>query len=51
MQYSSLCCIRAGDMNREIRVLLAEDDFYARNWMEMLLRRDLRTKLVSVYDA
>jgi hypothetical protein len=33
-------------MDREIRVLLAEDDFYARNWMEMLLRRDLRTKLV-----
>ena len=34
-------------MDREIRVLLAEDDFYARNWMEMLLRRDLRTKLVG----
>jgi DNA-binding NarL/FixJ family response regulator len=47
MQYSSLYCIQGGDMNREIRVLLAEDDFYARNWMEMLLRRDLRTKLVG----
>ena len=33
-------------MNRELRVLLVEDDFYARNWMEMLLRRDLRTKVV-----
>ena len=33
-------------MNREIRVLLVEDDFYARNWMELLLRRDLRTKLI-----
>lgn len=33
-------------MNKEIRVLLAEDDFYARNWMEMLLRRDLRTRVV-----
>ncbi len=34
-------------MDKEIRVLLAEDDFYARNWMEMLLRRDLRTKLIG----
>lgn len=33
-------------MNRVIRVLLAEDDFYARNWMEVLLRRDLRTRVV-----
>ena len=34
-------------MDKEIRVLIAEDDFYARNWMELLLRRDLRTKLVG----
>ena len=34
-------------MDKEIRVLLAGDDFYARNWMEMLLRRDLRTKLIG----
>lgn len=33
-------------MNQEIRVLLVEDDFYARNWMELILRRDLRTKLI-----
>jgi hypothetical protein len=26
-----------GNMAKEIRVLLVEDDFYARNWMEMLL--------------
>ena len=34
------------DMKREIRVLLTEDDFYARSWMEMILRRDLRTRVV-----
>lgn len=32
-------------MSKEIRVLLVEDDFYARNWMELLLRRDWRTKV------
>ena len=30
----------------DIRVLIVEDDFYARTWMEMLLRRDWRTKVV-----
>jgi DNA-binding NarL/FixJ family response regulator len=34
-------------MAKEIRVLLVEDDFYARNWMELLLRRDWRTKVVD----
>ncbi|MEI7850038.1 MAG: hypothetical protein WCK35_29870 [Chloroflexota bacterium] len=34
-------------MVKEIRVILVEDDFYARNWMEMLLRRDWRTKVVG----
>lgn len=32
-------------MTGEIRVLIVEDDFYARNWMELLLRRDWRTKV------
>lgn len=32
-------------MAKEIRVMLVEDDFYARNWMELLLRRDWRTKV------
>lgn len=34
-------------MLKEIRVLVVEDDFYARNWMEMLLRRDWRTKVIG----
>ena len=38
-------------MAKEIRVLLAEDDFYARNWMEMLLRRDWRTKVSREVDS
>ncbi len=37
-------------MIREVRVLLVEDDFYARSWMEMLLRRDWRTKVVGEAD-
>ena len=37
-------------MVKEVRVLLVEDDFYARNWMEMLLRRDWRTKVVGEVD-
>ncbi len=39
-------------MPKEIRVMLVEDDFYARNWMELLLRRDWRTKVIQeVTDA
>ncbi|HNT24667.1 MAG TPA: hypothetical protein PKM21_09905 [Anaerolineales bacterium] len=34
-------------MSREITVLLIEDDFYARSWMEMLVRRDWRTRAVG----
>jgi DNA-binding NarL/FixJ family response regulator len=37
-------------MIREVRVLLVEDDFYARGWMEMLLRRDWRTRVVGEAD-
>jgi DNA-binding NarL/FixJ family response regulator len=37
--------VKEGNMAKEIRVLLVEDDFYARNWMELLLRRDWRTKV------
>lgn len=34
-------------MNRVCNVLIIEDDFYANNWMEMLLRRDWRTRVVG----
>jgi len=34
-------------MAKETHVLLVEDDFYARNWMELLLRRDWRTRVVG----
>lgn len=32
-------------MNKEVNVLIVEDDFYARNAMELLLRRDWRTRV------
>ncbi|MHC1733391.1 MAG: hypothetical protein AB9888_15340 [Bacteroidales bacterium] len=38
-------------MMKEIRVLLVEDDFYAINCMEMLLRRDWRTKVVGQVNS
>lgn len=38
-------------MAKEISVLLVEDDFYARHWMEMLLRRDWRTRVVGEVDS
>jgi len=34
-------------MTKEAQVLLVEDDIYARNWMELLLRRDWRTRVVG----
>ena len=34
-------------MPNNARVLIVEDDFYARHWMEMLLRRDWRTRVVK----
>jgi DNA-binding NarL/FixJ family response regulator len=40
-----------GWMVKEISVLLVEDDFYARHWMEMLLRRDWRTRVVDVVKS
>jgi DNA-binding NarL/FixJ family response regulator len=36
-----------GNTVKEVRVLLVEDDFYACNLMELLLRRDWRTKIVG----
>jgi len=34
-------------MAGDTHVFLVEDDFYARNWMELLLRRDWRTRVVQ----
>ena len=34
-------------MIRESNVILVEDDFYARSIMELLLRRDLRTRVIE----
>ena len=34
-------------MTSETSVLLFEDDFFARKWMELLLRRDWRTRVVG----
>ena len=38
-------------MAKDIRVLIVEDDYYARTWMEMLLRRDWRTKVIRVVNS
>ena len=35
-------------MEKVIRVLIVEDDFFARNSIELLLRRDWRTKVIGV---
>ena len=37
-------------MVREISILIVEDDIYARYWMEMMLRRDWRTRVVGQVD-
>jgi DNA-binding NarL/FixJ family response regulator len=34
-------------MTKEVKVLIVEDDFYSRQWMELLLRRDWRTQVVG----
>jgi DNA-binding NarL/FixJ family response regulator len=38
-------------MAKEISVVLVEDDFYARHWMEMLLRRDWRTRVIGEVNS
>jgi DNA-binding NarL/FixJ family response regulator len=38
-------------MAKRIRILLVEDDFYARHWMEMMLRRDWRTQVVGEVES
>jgi len=43
--------VMEGEMVRECRVLIVEDDFYARNWMELLLRRDWRTKVTGEVNS
>jgi hypothetical protein len=35
-------------MSKVSSVLIVEDDFYALNWMELLLRRDWRTRVIEV---
>lgn len=34
-------------MSKEVNVLIVEDDYCARSWMQMLLRRDWRTRIVG----
>ena len=40
-----------GDMNRNTRVIIVDDDMYARNWMAFLLTRDLRTQVVATVSG
>jgi len=34
-------------MDRDINVIIVEDDIYARYWMELMLRRDWRTRVIG----
>lgn len=34
-------------MYRQARIILVEDDYYSRSFMEMLLRRDFRTSIIG----
>lgn len=38
-------------MTKEVNVLIVEDDYCARSWMDMLLRRDWRTRVVGEADC
>lgn len=38
-------------MPSNARVVVVEDDFYSRHWMEMLLRRDWRTRVIKQVDS
>lgn len=38
-------------MTAEIKVVIVEDDFYSRNMMELLLRRDWRTRVAAEVDS